>query len=132
MRKRAELEMEEVTEEDVNLFKNEENVSSTDTTERRILSIDQMLHEAGGFGSWHLYSFILSVLNGSVSSMLIYTMAFLEKMPSMICTNASGAEFHCTTSDICKDGIRDYSIPLRLDYDDENTIDNWIGQMDLF
>ena len=59
MRKRVELEMEEITEEDVNLFKDAEITSSSDTAERRVLSVDEMLHEAGGFGGWHLYTFIL-------------------------------------------------------------------------
>ena len=133
MRKRNELEEDnDITEEDTNLFKDGESSSALEISERKALSVEDMLRESGGFGYWHLYSFILCVLNGSISSMLIYTMAFLEKMPAMIWTNQDGSEFHCTTTDICKEGIRDESIKFKIDYDDENTINNWVTQMDLY
>jgi hypothetical protein len=61
MRKRADDDI--VTNEDVELIKYEDHTSDDEIEQinehRRVLSIDELLEEAGGFGCLHLYTFTI-------------------------------------------------------------------------
>lgn len=69
----------EIEDEDITLFKGEIQSDVTTFDVRRILSVEDMLQESGGFGRLHLITFILCIISGTISTTLIYTMAFLEK-----------------------------------------------------
>jgi len=67
MRKRAEIE-DDITLDDVDLIKYEDHSSDEELEDlkqvKRVLSIDDMLKESGGFGLYHLLTFLLCILVG--------------------------------------------------------------------
>ena len=67
MRKRAEIE-DDITLDEVDLIKYEDHSSDEELEDlkqvKRVLSIDDMLKESGGFGLYHLLTFLLCILVG--------------------------------------------------------------------
>ncbi|CAI2362642.1 unnamed protein product [Moneuplotes crassus] len=103
------------------------NVSS----KPRILNVDQMLEEAGGFGNWSLVVF----LYGSISSLglTIYfaSLPFLELVPRLECKQGS-QWIECTKQDICHNGeLADESL-WRVDYTDQFSFRNWMTELQLY
>lgn len=118
--------------ESIELISDAEETSSEWFGERRVLSIEDLLKEAGGFGPWHLYSFVLCILIGCLSTTYIYTMPFLETKPQLICQKEDGSEYFCDSTEICIGEEINSNIKFKVDYDDDATIANWITQMDLY
>jgi len=59
-------------------------------------------------------------------------MPFLEKMPQILCEDKDGKSDYCTQKDYCKDGQIDPEVKWYVDYDDDQSIQNWVTQMDLY
>jgi MFS family permease len=97
-----------------------------------VLSVDDMIRESGGFGKWHIYTFILCILSGCMSTTFIYTMPFLQKVPTLICTDGKGIERFCDTDAICHDGALDPHANWKVDYDSPDSTHNWVTQMELY
>ena len=107
--------------------------SSTDTFETvKMYNVEDMIREAGGFGPWHYFTFITCILVGCLSTMFIYTMPILELMPSLLCKNSDGIMYSCQIDQVCTNGEVRQGVQFELDYEQSETIYNWIAQMDLY
>ena len=99
----------------------------------KVLTYDEALDEAGGFGRYQLYAIIMCIASFSSSSILVYNFSYYQLAYMYECEYESApTEYVECTADIVCDPITYHNVTDHvIDWESPFTIRNWQGQIGL-